>query len=378
MRVKEIYYWSPFTSKVATIDAVINSAESINKYSKDYKPIIINSIGEFNEYKEILSKNGIEIINLFKNNIFKMLPKKNFLLSRFTYLIIFVLSFFPLLILIKRNKPDFFISHLITSLPLILFFFNLNKTKHILRISGLPKMTLFRKLLWKISAKKLFKIFCPTKGTMNYLIQNKIFPKEKINLLRDPVINITKINQMKKNDYKDENFFVCIGRLTKQKNFSIVVDNFKEILQIDNHIKLYIIGDGEHYKLLKNKIYKNNLEKNIFLIGYKENVFKYLKNARFFLLSSLWEDPGWVLIEAAASNTPIISSDCKNGPQEFLGDNLGGILFRNNDSVSLINAIKSFYNLSKEEILKKKIFAKKKSKNFTSFSHYVNFEKLLS
>ena len=77
MRVKEIYYWSPFTSKVATIDAVINSAESINKYSKDYKPIIINSIGEFNEYKEVLSKNGIEIINLFKNNIFNMLPKKN-------------------------------------------------------------------------------------------------------------------------------------------------------------------------------------------------------------------------------------------------------------------------------------------------------------
>ena len=81
-----------------------------------------------------------------------------------------------------------------------------------------------------------------------------------------------------------------------------------------------------------------------------------MKNARFFLLSSLWEDPGWVIIEAAASNTPIISSDCKNGPQEFLEDNLGGILFRNNDSVSLINAIKSFYNLSKEEILKKKNF----------------------
>ena len=46
--------------------------------------------------------------------------------------------------------------------------------------------------------KKLFKIFCPTTATMNHLILNKVFPKEKINLLRDPVINISKVNKKKK------------------------------------------------------------------------------------------------------------------------------------------------------------------------------------
>ena len=58
-------------------------------------------------------------------------------------------------------------------------------------------MTLFRNLLWRIS-EKLFKIFCPTKATMSYLISNNIFPQEKLNLLRDPIININKLINKKK------------------------------------------------------------------------------------------------------------------------------------------------------------------------------------
>ena len=33
---KSVYYWSPFLSKIATIDAVINSAYSLTRYSKKY------------------------------------------------------------------------------------------------------------------------------------------------------------------------------------------------------------------------------------------------------------------------------------------------------------------------------------------------------
>ncbi len=376
--MKKIFYWSPYLSNVATIEAVINSVKGMKKYSNEYEPILINACGEFDKYKKELSSLNIKVLDLTFLSYHKYLPYRGFILSRISFLIIFLISFLPLFLLIKSRKPNYFVSHLITSLPIIISNILNNNTKYILRISGLPKMTLFRNLLWRISEKKLFKIFCPTKATMSYLISNNIFPQEKLNLLRDPIININKLINKKKDVLKNHNYFVCIGRLTKQKNFSIVIDNYKKILQIDNDLKLYIIGEGEDYHLLKDKIHKNKLEKNIFLIGYQENVFKYLKNSRFFLLSSLWEDPGWVLVEAAASNTPIISSDCKNGPQEFLENNLGGILFKNNDSESLINAIQSFYNLSKEEIWKKKIFSKRKSIFYTSFRHSKNLEKYIN
>ena len=49
---KSVYYWSPFISKVATIKAVYNSVNSINKYSNDkLSPKIIDVYGEWESYK---------------------------------------------------------------------------------------------------------------------------------------------------------------------------------------------------------------------------------------------------------------------------------------------------------------------------------------
>ena len=45
----KVYYWSPHTSYVATIKAVINSASSIKKYGNNYYEVaIIDANGEWN------------------------------------------------------------------------------------------------------------------------------------------------------------------------------------------------------------------------------------------------------------------------------------------------------------------------------------------
>ena len=67
---KTIYYWSPFITSVATIQAVIKSAWSINLYSKNkYTPYIINVAGECNMYKQELQEKNIKIIDLTKSKI---------------------------------------------------------------------------------------------------------------------------------------------------------------------------------------------------------------------------------------------------------------------------------------------------------------------
>ena len=62
-------------------------------------------------------------------------------------------------------------------------------------------------------------------------------------------------------------------------------------------------------------------------MGYQKNVFKFLKNCNAFILSSLWEDPGFVLIEAIVSDCLVLSSDCPNGPKEII-ENKNGLLFK--------------------------------------------------
>ena len=94
-----------------------------------------------------------------------------------------------------EKKPDYLVIHLITSLPLILFLIFKFDTKLILRISGLPKLNIFRKFLWKISNNKIHFVTVPTKETCLKLKNMNIFDNSKIRHLPDPVFIENKIKK---------------------------------------------------------------------------------------------------------------------------------------------------------------------------------------
>lgn len=377
--MKKVVYWSPFLTNVATINAVINSAISLKKYSKNYSPIIIDACGEYKNYEKVIIDNNINIYSLTKFKYFRILPKNGFIKSRISFLIIFIISFIPLIIFLKKEKPNFFIAHLITALPLAINFFLNLKTKFILRISGLPKLNFIRFFFWKKFLKKIYFITCPTLFTKKYIESLNIVSSKKLILLRDPVFEICKVKQYSKEKI-DLNFkyLLAIGRLTNQKNFKLLIKSFSDfdIENSNKSIKLIILGEGEERQELETLIKKLNLEKKVFLFGFKENVFKYLKNAEIFVLSSKWEDPGWVLIEAAVTNTLIIASDCPNGPREILENN-SGFLFVNNSQEELKKSIIHALNLGNNEKKKIKINAKKKIKDFSFFKHFNELNKIL-
>lgn len=378
----KIFYWSPHISEVATIYAVINSAKSLKKYSQNKEPVIINAVGEWDEYREELVRSNIEIINLLPFKFYKYLPRYSFIKSRFTYLLIFLISFFPLVLLIKKKKPKYLISHLISSLPIFIFkIFNF-KTKLILRISGLPNLNILRKNFWKISSNKIHKIFSPTLMTRKKLINEKIFNENKIFYLPDPVIEIKKfVDKKKENIQINENtrLIVAIGRLTKQKNFSFLINCFSEIIKKykDENYQLIIIGEGEERLKIEKEINFLKLNNQIKLVGYQKNVYKFLKNAKCFILSSLWEDPGFVLIESALIGTPIISSDCENGPRELIKKNINGFTFKSNDKKDFLKTFDEYKNIDIKNIKEITFQAKLSAKNFTIFSHFKILENLL-
>ena len=84
------------------------------------------------------------------------------------------------------------------------------------------------------------------------------------------------------------------------------------------------------------------------------------------------------MVEAGATNTIVISSDCSSGPKEILSNGKGGFLFQNNNLDSLKRAYEEFILLDEKSILLKKINVKKKSKNYTFFNHYKKINDYLS
>ena len=199
----KIFYWGPYISKVATVKAIIESAKSLKKYSKKKIDLsLINAFGEWSDFKD-------EEINIINLNNKKVQTKKEivgFIKSRIHFFLIWFISFFPLLSLLKKEKPSFLIIHLITSLPLFLLLFFKFETKFILRISGYPKLTLMRKVLWKLVSKKIFKVTCPTLGTYNRLKSENIF-YDKLIFIPDPILNINDFKIKKNEDIEIEKNF---------------------------------------------------------------------------------------------------------------------------------------------------------------------------
>ena len=377
---KTIFYWSPCLNKVGTVISTKNSAISIAKYKKNQFDVkLINACGEWDEYKNDLIKNGVDIID-FPIKYFKFLPKTGYFSSRFSYIIIFLLSFFPLLILLKKEKPDFIIIHLITSLPLFLLLLFSFKTKFILRISGYPKLNMLRKKFWQKVSSKLYKITCPTEELLEQLNLIKIFPNEKTFFLQDAIINFDNFYPFKKINFKDygivnKKIILGVGRLTFQKNFSYLINEFSKFLKIKDQYVLVILGKGEEKNNLIKLIKKKNLSNSVYLLGNVKNVYDFMRSSDVFVLSSLWEELGFVMAEAALNNLFIISSDCPNGPKEFLNYGKNGIIYNTNKENSLLNALVNFSDLKNHK--EKIINAKKNCSKYTKFNHHKSLIKII-
>lgn len=382
--MKKIIYWSPCLGNIGTIKSTLNSALSLKKFKKkEYIVKIINICGEWDSYKDYIESNQIELINL-SFSYFKYLPKQGYLKSRLSYLLIFFISFFPLLFFLIKEKKCFFIAHLITSLPLFFSIFFFKKINFVLRISGYPKLNFIRKYFWSKIDKKIKLITCPTNDLRKELKLKNIFTEEKLKFLPDAILSSEKVitsrikYDMNLNFENSKRIILSVGRLTKQKNFSYLIDEFKKFSMRNEDYCLYIIGEGEERKKLENKINQNDLQNKVYLLGHKKNVFAYMKQSEIFILSSLWEEVGFAMVEAAINNCYLICSDCPNGPSEFLNYGKNGILFKNNLPNNLYEKLLYYKKLDKEKIYKDKIILKKNALKYSKFKHYLKINEIIN
>jgi glycosyltransferase involved in cell wall biosynthesis len=149
--------------------------------------------------------------------------------------------------------------------------------------------------------------------------------------------SVEKINY---NFYKKSHLkLINVGRLVGQKDQLTILKAVHYALKKNKKVQLLIIGKGEKKRELEEYIKKNNLSKNIKLIGYKKNPFKYIRAADIFVLSSKFEGLPNVLIESIFLKRGIISSNCPTGPNEILKNGKYGDLFEIGDYKTLGNII---------------------------------------
>lgn len=133
---------------------------------------------------------------------------------------------------------------------------------------------------------------------------------------------------------------VSVGRYVQQKAFHRLVSITARLIIEGYDIELWLVGEGEQRTALEKQIESLNLKDKVFLTGFQNNPYPYIKNANVFVCSSLTEGYSTVVTEALILECPVVTTDC-SGMKELLLNGKCGIITENNEE-ALYKGIKLF------------------------------------
>jgi len=183
-------------------------------------------------------------------------------------------------------------------------------------------------------------------------------------------------NSRKTNEKKSEFVISNISRIVPQKGIDYLIEISKELLKFDKKFRINVIGDNlvgsENYiHYLKMIVEKNNLKKNIFFRGFKNDIKGVILESDLILQTPIKPDSlPTVIIDSLTLNRPVVSTDT-GGCSEILNKGENGLLIPLNDpksSSKLIYEYSNNLNLQREHLENARLYLKQ---NFSR----IEFEK---
>jgi len=261
-------------------------------------------------------------------------------------------SLWPLLIYLRREKPDALLSALNYANFVAIIAWKLARVPTRLTVSertslsrssekSADKITL-RLIRWLYP--KADKVICVSKGIETDMKQLLGASGDKISTIYNPV-DVDMIHQKMNAPLNhpwlsDQTLPVILaaGRLTEAKDYPTLLMAFAK-LRKKHDARLIIIGQGEEEVNLKILVEKLDIENDVEFAGFQDNPFAWMARCDLFVMSSAWEGFPNALIEAMTCGARIISTDCLTGPAEILEDGRWGTLVPVGDVVALAYAM---------------------------------------
>lgn len=137
---------------------------------------------------------------------------------------------------------------------------------------------------------------------------------------------------------KDKCLIGTAARLVDTKGIDVLIRAFSILCQLNSQIRLLIIGDGPLKYELINEVKRLHLEDVVIFSGWRRDAVSYIQALDIFVLPSIYEPLGLVILEAMASGIPVIGSNVDAIP-EIIENDITGMLVPPGDEKKLADAI---------------------------------------
>jgi len=224
--------------------------------------------------------------------------------------------------LIKRHRPDVCVSFMReNNFRLIIAAAGLN-TKTVVSVRNDPSKE-YPDAVSRRLAELLYK---RADGTVFQTEDARAFFSEPVQARSAIIFNQVDDRLFQTKDRVGEYILAC-GRLSKQKNYPMMLRAFALVLKKAPDEKLRIYGEGPLMDELRSYAGRLGLEQSVSFEGYCENMADVYAGAKLLLLSSDYEGIPNTMLEAMASSVPVIATDCPcGGPAMVIKDGVNGYL----------------------------------------------------
>jgi glycosyltransferase involved in cell wall biosynthesis len=222
------------------------------------------------------------------------------------------------------------------------------------------------------------KVIAISESVKNSMIKYEFIPEHKIyvlpNCLDFNAFNKTSHYETVKN--RDEIVLGTVGRLEMVKGINYLLMAMPGILKNFPKARLEIIGDGSQTAILKELSIKLKISNSVKFFGKFENVIPFYTKMDIFILPSILEGFGIVLLEAMASGVPVVATNV-DGIREVVVDGESGILIPPKDPDAIAKAISQLINNPQ---LRKKLVENgfKRAQQFDVQEHIMRLDNLYS
>lgn len=198
-------------------------------------------------------------------------------------------------------------------------------------ITKMGKISL-KSVLMKLIGKKFNHIFWVSNSCLDEFRFKKSIQKQSSVLYN--IINQDNLKALACKDAANYDYdVVYLGRLTYPKHPERLIE-IASILKNNNaNFKMAIVGDGDLANSVNQLIKTNNLEDNVFCLGFMSNAYKLLSQSKLMLMCSRFEGTPMVALEALTLGVPIVTTKT-DGMVDLITNNQNGFLYDTNEQAA--------------------------------------------